>query len=145
MRHVLPDTYRACFAFGLIAALGARKVLPVRDGVLTGYGIDGGESNATVEEWHAGEPPEVVARKVITSTSAEHWVRADLADAALARIAAEEAGWELARTRVVEWITEQDEANAAKRGMGVEEYRRVRNQQGMERDRRRGSGSWGIR
>jgi methylphosphotriester-DNA--protein-cysteine methyltransferase len=87
----------------------------------------------------------VVARKVITATSAAYWLRADLADAAVLRIAEAEEEVQRILADVIGWSAAQDEANAARRGMTVDEYRRERNAQGHRQYMKSGRNSIGIR
>jgi acyl transferase domain-containing protein len=143
MREVAREVHYAAFLFGLIATLKAWKVIPARP-EFSGQAVDGGLNHAEIEEWHAGEPEEVVARKVLTATSAAYWLRADLADAVLARVAEEEAALEARKQNIIRWIQEQDEANAARRGMTVEAYRRERNAQGHRSVMRSGVNSIGM-
>lgn len=144
MRSVSYDTYRACFAYGLISGLGARKVIPERSADIAGYGSAIAGSPAEIEEWHAGTSPaaEVIARKVIACSSSEYWVRADLADAALLRIAEAELEVERIKRDVIAWSAARDQAAADAAGLTLEQFRLRRNHAGMERDRRAGKYGW---
>lgn len=143
MREVSQEVHRAAFAYSLISALKAWKVAPERP-EFSANSVDGGLNKATIEEWHAGNPPEVVARKVVTGTSSVYWLRADLADTACLRIAQAEEEVQRILADVIGWSAAMDEANAARRGMTVEDYRRERNAQGHRQVMRSGRNSIGM-
>lgn len=144
MRNVSYDTYYAAFRFGLIAGLRAFKVPADRRLDIAGYStvIAAAASPAEIEEWVSGEPPEVVARKVVACRSRECWLRSDLADEAERQAAAErETNAGIAATIAAE-SRARDQQAADAQGKTVEQYRLQRNHAGMERDRRAGKHAW---
>jgi hypothetical protein len=144
MRMVDQPRFRAAIAYGFIRDAGGVLVrnpgppAPAPSDYLTLS-----SQGAVVLEYLAGA--EVIARKVQTSTGEVFWLRADLAllaEAALAHEAEE-------RTRVIQevmaWRDRTDAENAARRGMTIDDYRRLRNSQGHRSMMRSGINSIGIR
>ena len=143
MQSVDWDTYYAAHRFGLIAAHGGRKCCPVRETL-----ADGG---CPLRGWHIGEITEFVAvggevlsRKVVACDATETWLRRDLADDARVALADEAAAGVRAIAKVLAWRDRTDAENAAKRGMTVESYRRLRNAQGHRSEMRSGRNSRGM-
>lgn len=97
---------------------------------------------ATVLEYRVGS--EVIARKVQTSVGEVFWLRADLAELAECALAHEAQERERIIREVCEWRDRTDAENAAKRGMTVEAYRRLRNAQGHRQMMRSGINSRGM-
>lgn len=143
MQSVDWDTYYAAHRFGLVAAHGGRKCSPTRETL-----SDGG---CPLRGWHIGEITEFVAvggevlsRKVVACDCTECWLRRDLADDARVALADEAAAGVRAIAKVLAWRDRTDAENAAKRGMTVESYRRLRNAQGHRSEMRSGRNSRGM-
>lgn len=144
MQQTSKELFRATFAAGLIADTGAVKVIPERPQP-SGFGTLGGDTSATIEEWHIITPEgarECIARKVLALDNAAYWVRVDLLDRALAWIAEGEARLEREKADIIGTLIRADEAAAAKAGLPVEEFRRRRNAVGLEMDKRSGKYAW---
>ena len=138
MRDVPQPLFRAAIAYGHVRDAGGVQVsdrAPDAYRELSGHG-------ATVLEFRADG--ETIARKVQASSGEAFWLREDLADKALASLAHEEADNERVIREVMAWRDRTDAENAARRGMDVEAYRRLRLAQGHRQHARSGRNSIGM-
>lgn len=144
MRMVDHSRFRAAIAYGYVRDAGGQIVRnpPPPDPAPSGYVTLSGYG-ATILEYQAGG--ETIARKVQTSQGEVFWLRADLAELAEAALAHEVQERERVIQEVMEWRDRTDAENARKRGMTIEDYRRLRNAQGHRSMMRSGINSIGIR
>jgi hypothetical protein len=88
VRAVTDNLFRAACGYGVVAAAGGKPVRPPASG-LEGYDVTGGVEHRAVLEFVAGD--EVIARKVVAMGNVECWLRADLIQPTLDRMAADQA------------------------------------------------------
>jgi hypothetical protein len=144
MRQTDQQHFRAAIAYGYIKDAGGVLIrnpgppAPAPSGYLTLS-----SQGAVVLEYQAGA--EVIARKVETSSGEVFWLRADLALLAEAALAYEVAERDRIIREVCDWRDKMDAENAARRGMTVEAYRKLRNAQGHRQMMKSGVNSIGMR
>jgi hypothetical protein len=143
MQSVDWDTYYAAHRFGLVSAHGGRKTTPVRETLADGACPLRGQHIGEITEFVA-VGGEVLSRKVVACDATETWLRRDLAADARAALADEAAAGVRAIAKVLAWRDRTDAENAAKRGMTVEDYRKLRNAQGHRSEMRSGRNSIGM-
>lgn len=144
MRMVDQTRFRAAIAHGYVKDAGgvAFRGDPAPDPLPADY-LSLSNHGATVLEYRVGA--EVIARKVQTSVGEVFWLRADLAELAECALAHEAQERERVIREVMEWRDRTDGENAAKRGMTLEAYRKLRNAQGHRQMMRSGVNSIGMR
>jgi hypothetical protein len=143
MKQVPWDVYWSLFAAGRIKSLGGRQQCPVRQTLSQGAAPLRGQRLGEITEWldPAGS---LLARKVKACDALVCWLRSDLAAEGEAIVAAEAAAKDRTIGHVLAWRDRTDAGNAAKRGMDVESYRRLRNAQGHRSEMRSGRNSRGM-
>jgi hypothetical protein len=143
MKQVPWEVYWALFGNGRIKELGGRQQCPVRETLSQGAAPLRGQHLGEVSEWldPAGC---VLSRKVKACGQLVCWLRSDLVAEAEAVVAKQKAAGEQAVAKVVAWSARADAENAAKRGMTVGDYRRLRNAQGHRAEMRSGRNSFGM-
>jgi hypothetical protein len=136
-------TYPAAFRFGLVAAHGGKRFEPARETL-----SDGG---CPLKGWHIGEitefrspSGEVLARKVVACGRTECWLRHDVAEAAKAALAAEQADSDRIVAEVAGWIRRTDAEGALRTGMTIDAFRAKRLADGMRWDRARAKNRAGV-
>lgn len=143
MKQVPWEVYWALFASGRIKQLGGHQQCPVRETLSQGAAPLRGQHLGEITEWH--DPAGcLLARKVKACGAMVCWLRSDLAAEAEALVAAEKAADERAVAKVLAWSARADAENAARRGMTVEDYRKLRNAQGHRAEMRSGRNSIGM-
>jgi hypothetical protein len=143
MKHCSREVHWAFFASGGIKKHRAVKVVPKRETLAQGAAPLRGERLGEIVEWHdpAGD---VLARKVTACDRVEYWLRGDLAAEGEAIVAAEAAAKDRTIAKVLAWRDRTDAENAAKRGMDIDSYRKLRNAQGHRSEMRSGRNSIGM-
>lgn len=87
---------------------------------------------------------EVVGRKVVACGDVQCWLRADLADATVAALAAEAADYAKVTAELAEFIRSTDERGAARNGVSVQQYRAKRHAAGSRWDYYRAANRAGV-
>jgi|SRR5689334_1613348 len=136
------DVFRDAIAYSILAKRGAKKVTPHRQ-QLSGHIRDGDHSNARVLEYALPDGT-ILARLVEACGHCETWLERSVAtDVLIARADAEAEKYRVI-DQVKAWSLKQDTMNAEKRGMSLEDYRKLRNAQGHRSVMRSGVNSIGM-
>jgi len=138
MKSVSWEVYYAAHRFGLVHAAGGAKGLQPRVGALR----DAPTLADITEFLDAGG--DVLSRKVKATTGDAHWLRADLAEKAGAKLLAEAAESNRIAQDVCRFSLERDTEAARRAQMTLEAYRAQRNALLMKQDARRGRNSVGM-
>ena len=138
MKSVSWEVYYAAHRFGLVHAAGGAKGLQPRCTALK----DAPTLADITEFLDAGG--DVLSRKVKATTGDAHWLRADLAERAAARLLEESAESNRIAAEVCRFSLERDTEAARRAKMTLEAYRAQRNAALAKIDQRRGRNSVGI-